>query len=109
MRDSKLEADFQADLIVELKKLFPGCVVLKNDSSYQQGIPDLTILFRKHWAMLEVKAGPHSIHQPNQDYYIDMADDLSFGAFIYPENKETILDELQQAFRTRRASRISQR
>ena len=59
--------------------------------------------------MLEVKASQYSAHQPNQDYYVDMLDDMSFAAFIYPENKETILDELQQAFGTRRSARISQR
>ena len=38
-----LESSFQGQLIKELKKKFPGCIVTKNDSSYIQGIPDLTI------------------------------------------------------------------
>lgn len=107
MREMKLERDFQADLIRELKELFPGCVVLKNDSAYLQGIPDLTILYRKHWAVLEVKPFQNAAHQPNQDYYVDMLDDMSYGAFIYPENKEVVLNELQLAFRARRPSRVS--
>lgn len=108
-READLEAKFQGELIKELYALFPGCLVLKNDPAYMQGILDLSIFYKSHWAMLEVKASQYSEHQPNQDYYVDMLDDMSFAAFIYPENKETILDGLQQAFRTRRPSRISQR
>lgn len=89
--------------------LFPGCLILKNDSSYLQGIPDLTILYKKHWAVLECKAFQGADQQPNQDYYVDMLDDMSFAAFIYPENKQDVLSELQYAFRTRRSTRVSQR
>lgn len=96
------ESKFQADLIIELKEMLPGAVVLKNDSGYMQGIPDLLILFHDRWAALEVKASRHARHQPNQDYYVDMLDDMSYAAFIYPENKEEILDEIQQAFGLRR-------
>lgn len=109
MRETKLERDFQAGLIKDLEFLFPGCLILKNDSSYLQGIPDLTVLYKKHWAILEVKAARDSIHQPNQDYYVDMLDDMSFAAFIYPSNREEILIELQSAFRTRRAALVPKR
>ena len=39
-----LENKFQANLIKELKERFPGCIVMKSDSSYIQGIPDLLVL-----------------------------------------------------------------
>lgn len=103
------ESRFQADLIKDLKDLFPGCFILKNDSSYLQGIPDLLILFKNRWAALEVKRGENEPHQPNQDYYVEQMDRASYAAFIYPENKEDILYELQQALRPRRAARIPQR
>ena len=103
------ENEFQAELIKELKREFPGCVVLKNDPNYIQGIPDLLILFKDKWAVLEVKKSEKEPHQPNQDYYISMLDKMSFARFIYPENKEEILDELQRPFRFRRTSRISWR
>lgn len=96
MRETKLERDFQASLIKDLESMFPGCLILKNDSSYLQGIPDLLVLYKKHWAMLEVKAERDSRHQPNQDYYVDMLDDMSFAAFIFPENRKYILNELQR-------------
>lgn len=96
------ESGYQAQLIKDLKDLFPGCVVLKNDTDYIQGIPDLLILFQNKWAMLEVKLSPTSPRRPNQAYYIDALDEMSFAAFIFPENEEEVLRELQQAFRARR-------
>ena len=50
-----LESNFQASLIRELKQLFPGCIVLKNDADYLQGVPDLLVLHGKYWASLECK------------------------------------------------------
>ena len=40
----KQEREFQAKLIKELKEMFKGCLVMKLDSSYIQGIPDLLVL-----------------------------------------------------------------
>lgn len=101
------ESKFQKNLIIELKRDFPGCIVLKNDANYIQGIPDLLILFNNHWAALECKKSEDSKHQPNQDYYIKKMNGMSFARFIYPNNKEEVLNELQSAFRFRRMSRIS--
>lgn len=98
----KLERDFQRDLIKELKDIFEGCIVMKNDSSYIQGIPDLIVLFNDRWAALEVKKSRTASHRPNQEYYVDKMDDMSFARFVYPENKEDVLDELQQTFFSRR-------
>jgi len=102
-----LESAFQANLIKELKFLFPGCIVLKNDPNYIQGIPDLLILYKDKWATLECKKAKHSMHQPNQEYYVDKMDDMSFSAFIYPGNKGEVLNGLQSAFRPRRKTCIS--
>lgn len=102
MRQTKLESTYQAALIKLLEQLFPGCIILKNDTDYQQGIPDLTILWRERWAFLEVKAYEGAPEQPNQRYFIEAAARLSFGAFIYPENEEEVLHDLQHAFRSRR-------
>ena len=96
--DDRLEKDFQAKLIKELKNRFVGCVVMKLDSSYIQGIPDLLILFKNKWAVLECKRSRNSKKRPNQDYYVSMLDEMSFSRFIYPENKEEVLNELQQTF-----------
>jgi len=104
-----LESVFQSKLIGELEALFPGCIVLKNDANYLQGFPDLTILYKNKWAVLECKKSKDAEHQPNQDHYVDMLDEMSFSRFIYPANKEEVLDELQQTFTPRRSSRISER
>lgn len=92
-----LESDYQSELIVRIEERFPKCMVLKNDAGYIQGIPDLLVLCEGKWAALEVKTSEDSPHQPNQDHYIEKMDDLSFAAFIHPENEQEILNEFQQS------------
>lgn len=103
------ENQFQRDLIRKLYDLFPGCTVLKNDSGYQQGIPDLTILYGDRWAVLEVKSHEGADEQPNQRHYITKFNEMSYSSFIYPENEEEVLDALEHAFRSRRPARLSKR
>lgn len=97
-----LESKFQANLIKEIKNKFPGCIVLKNDSSYLQGVPDLSVFYGDRWAMLEAKKSVNASHQPNQDYYVGKANEMSFSRFIFPENKEEVLDELTHFFHSER-------
>ena len=95
-RSSKLESGFQDRLITEIKEMFPGCMVFKMDQI--QGIPDLLILYGKHWASLENKKSSTAKRQPNQEYYVDLMNRMSFSRFICPENKEEVLSELQKVF-----------
>lgn len=104
-----VESRYQYALIQKLENLFEGCVVLKNDSSYRQGIPDLIVLYGPYWAMLEVKANKSSRFRPNQKYYLDLLDEMSFATSISPENEDEVLNALQQAFGVRRPARASQR
>lgn len=93
-----LENQFQPKVIKELKEKFPGCIVTKNDSSYIQGIPDLLILYNDKWASLETKRTANAPRQPNQEYYVDKMNKMSFSRFIYPENKNRVLKELYRYF-----------
>ena len=93
-----LENKFQSNLIKELKKEFPGCIVLKNDSSYLQGIPDLTVFYKEHWAMLECKKNATAHKQPNQEYYVNKMNEMSYAAFVCPENKTEVITELKKRF-----------
>lgn len=102
-----LERDYQQKLIKKIENLLPGAIILKNDSEYQPGIPDLTVFFNDRWAWLEVKKSEESDTQPNQDYFIDLGEAMSFGAFVYPENEEDVLNDLQQTFLSRRKTRLS--
>lgn len=95
---AKLESKFQKELMDQIRKEFPGCVILKNDSSYIQGFPDWTILYKDKWAVLEAKREANAAHQPNQDYYVDKLNGMSYSRFVYPENKEVILNELHKTF-----------
>lgn len=94
----KNENRFQSELIKELKERFPGAIILKNDANYIQGFPDITILYRDRWAVLECKRSEGESHQPNQDYYVEQLNSMSYSNFIFPENKEEVLCELTKLF-----------
>ena len=104
-----LENAFKTKLVGELEEMFPGAIVVHLDPNEIQGIPDLLILYKDKWAALEGKKSAKERHRPNQDYYVDVMNQMSFAAFIYPENKEEVLYELQQAFNVRRPTRVSRR
>lgn len=95
-----LENKFQSKLIKEIKDMFPGCIVLKTDPNYIQGFPDLLVLWGDRWGSLEVKRSEDAPHQPNQEYYVDILNRMSFSRSIYPENKEEVLNAIQQSFRS---------
>lgn len=104
-----LESSFKAELIKEIKRRFPGAVVLKTDANQIQGIPDQLILFGDQWAAFEAKRSQYAPHRPNQDYYVDLFNRMSYATFVYPQNKETFLNELQQTFRPHRSTRLFER
>lgn len=91
------EARYQSELIKKLRLLFPGCVILKNDPGYLQGVPDLVIFNGDRYAFLEVKASEDAPVQVNQPYYVELLNSMSFAAFIYPSNEEEVLSALQRA------------
>ena len=95
---SKLESKYQKELIRKLQDIFTGCIVVKNDPNYIQGIPDLLILYKDKWAALECKRNGKASHRPNQDYYVSKMEDMSFAAFIFPENEEFVLNRLKRYF-----------
>ena len=102
-----LENRFKTNLVRELKERFPGCIVLHIDPNEIQGIPDLLILYRDRWAALEGKRSLNAPHRPNQDYYVNLMNEMSYAAIIYPQNKEEILDELERSLQANRSTRIS--
>lgn len=97
---AKRENKYQAGLIKRIKERFPGCMVIKNDSSYIQGIPDLTVFHGDRWATLECKREEGASKQPNQEYYVGRMNEMSFSRFIYPENEEEVLSELSKTFKS---------
>lgn len=95
----KKESNFQSSLRKELKARFPGCIVTKLDANDIQGIPDLLILYKDKWATLENKRSSKASKQPNQEYYVNKMDEMSFSRFIFPENKDQVLQELTELFK----------
>ena len=83
---------------------------MKLDASYIQAIPDLLVLYKNKWAVLECKRSEEAFRQslkknPNQLYYVNLMDGMSFASFIFPENKEDVLYDLEQTFKSKRYSR----
>lgn len=93
------ESEYQATIIDTIRRLLPGCIILKNDSSYLQGVPDIIILYKDRWGMLEIKRSERAAEQPNQRHYIDLMNNMSFAAFLYPEIELEVLRDLQLALR----------
>ena len=104
-RSTRLESGFQDQLVKELKEAYPGSMVFKMDNP--QGIPDLLILYGDRWASLECKKRIDSSRRPNQDYYVERMNRMSFSRFISRDNKEEVLRELQQALEPGRRTRVS--
>lgn len=94
----KKESQFQKEFLDEVRKQHPGCVILKNDSSYIQGFPDWTILHKDKWAVLEMKKEKNAKKQPNQEYYVNKLDGMSYSSFVYPENARKVMEELNELF-----------
>ena len=102
------ESKFQSNLRKKIADRLPGCMILKNDPTHIQGVPDLLILYEDHWAALECKRHANASHQPNQDYYVNKMNDMSYASFIFPENEERVLDEMECSLRSKsRRSRVS--
>ena len=94
----QLERDFQKKLIKYLRAEFPDAIILKNDPTYLQGVPDLVVLQDGYWAALEVKRSEDEHHQPNQDYYVDLMDNMGFAAFVTPNNYIIVIEEMRAYF-----------
>jgi len=94
------EAEYQSKLKKTIEKRLPGCVVLKTDPSQRQGMPDLLILHNNRWAALEVKRSEKATKRPNQEYYVDKLNNMSYSSFIFPENESEVLNAMERSFET---------
>lgn len=91
---------FQTVVRKRIEAMFPDSVVIKQNPTMFQGLPDLLVLYNDHWAMLETKASKSASRRPNQSYWVQEFNKMSFAAFVYPENLEDVLYALQHAFRS---------
>lgn len=85
---------FQSVVKNRLKKEFPQCEVHKLNPTEIQGSPDLVILCPITWATLEVKKTKKANKQPNQEFYVEKHNNMSFSSFINPENENEIFSRL---------------
>lgn len=91
------ESKFKRELIRKLKEQYPGAVILKNDANDKIGIPDHLMLYGRHWIAFEAKASQHAAHRPNQDYWVNLLNSMSFASFVYPQNEGWFLHEVQRS------------
>ena len=96
------ESYFQTKVKRNIKKVLPGSIVLKIPGTILQGFPDLLILYKSRWAALECKISEKASKRPNQSFWVDKLNQMSFARFIFPENERTVLHDLQQALEPRR-------
>lgn len=103
------EGSYKTYLTKEIYKRFPNrCIVVRLDSALLQGVPDMGILFEGgFWCFLEAKSSANADRQPNQEFYVQKLNDMCFAAFIFPENEEAVLDELQEEFEIYWAARTA--
>lgn len=95
-----LENKFKTKLIKEIEERLPGAFIFHLDPNERQGSPDLLVLYKDKWAALEGKKEAKASHRPNQNYYVEKMNEMSFASFIFPENKEEVLDAMERAFRS---------
>ena len=96
---SPLESRYQKKLIARLKATFKDCIIQKENEQYRQGAPDLLILYKDKWAALETKRSDNASHRPNQDYWVERMNKMSYASFVYPENEDQVFKELEEVFR----------
>lgn len=92
------ESNIQSDIIKRLKGM--GCVVIKyeQNATTLKGFPDIMFMKGPFWGALEVKTSKKAHKQPGQQDWIDKLNEMSYAKFIYPENKEEILNEIKEFF-----------
>ncbi len=95
-----LENKFKTKLISEIETRLPGSMIFHLNPNERQGAPDLLVLYKDKWAALEGKKSANASHRPNQDYYVNVMNEMSFASFIFPENKEEVLDAMERSFRS---------
>lgn len=72
--------------------------ILPIDPTNHRSHPDHMVVVGKKWALLEFKKSKDAKHQPNQEYYIQLFNEKSYASFVYPENEEEVLRELEELF-----------
>lgn len=92
---------FKVKLKKKIQKEFPNCMIFPLDPNDTQGVPDLLVLEKDKWATLETKGYAKAHKQPNQEYYVDLMDNMGFSKFVSPENEKEVMDGLKKHFTNR--------
>lgn len=92
---AKPEKKFKISIKDFLEENYKGSILLNLDpSSNPQGINDTLFLYKNCWAGLEFKRSRLAEVRPNQPYWVKRLDQMSFSRFIFPENANKVMAEL---------------
>ena len=96
-----LESEFKKDFLFRLKnQMLLRQIPIKfiHTRPHHRSFPDVIVLCGKKWAGLEFKRSANASAQPNQSFYVDLFDEMSFARFVYPDNAEDVLNDLERLF-----------
>ena len=95
------ETKFKKMFKKKLKRLYPECIIVEADPTYFWSVPDVYFFLGSFWAALEFKRTEGSSRRPNQEYWVEVLDKMSFARFVYPGVEEEVLSELEAAIQNR--------
>lgn len=94
-----LESEFKNYTKKRIMDRFPNLDLdFINTKPYHRSMPDVFIIGPGVWAALEFKRFEDSDYRPNQEYNILRLNKKGYATFVFPENLEEVLDELEILF-----------
>lgn len=97
-----LESEFKRKFKNMLEQSYPGCVLVDINPEQFRSFPDLLFLYDKFWATFEMKRTVGSAVRPNQPYWVEKLDNMSFSRFVEPGTAKEVLDDLARAIQSGR-------
>lgn len=94
------ESEFRTKFLHDFKKLSPDIIIEFANANRRNGIPDVIIFYKKKHARLETKKSKDASKRQLQEYYIEYFNKQGiYAAFLMPENKEEVFNELRRYFK----------
>ncbi len=94
-----LESEFKKRTIQRIKDRLPSLDLdFINTKPFNRSMPDTFVIGPWCWAALEFKRSEDADQQANQDYHIERLNRKGYARFVFPENVEEVLDDLEAVF-----------
>lgn len=93
-----LESKFKKDTIRRISRKFSKLDLDFIDTSMYRSVPDTFIIAPYVWAALEFKRSEDAPQRPNQNHHIERLNRKGYASFVFPENVEEVLNDLEVLF-----------